>query len=107
MNSKFFSLCILILLSSCAGYRVTKFNPNALLLGTNKNVIVEKFGTPFKTDRYVENDKKIEVIYYKEAVDVSSYTYILTTILTFEDNLLVKVNQKEDPTPDKTIIQTD
>lgn len=84
---------------SCAGYRVTKITDNSVKLGDKKEFVVKKIGKPFKTESYNNNNKLYEIIYYKEAVDVSSYTYILTSVLTFEDSILIKIDQKDEPTP--------
>lgn len=35
-------------------------------------------------------------MYYKEVVDVSSYTYILTTELVFEKGVLIEINQSDE-----------
>lgn len=96
----------MILSCSCAGYRVTKITENSIKLGEYKETIVKKIGKPFKINSYTDNNKLFEIIYYKEAVDVSSYTYILTSILTFEDSKLIKIEQIEETTPDVLKIKT-
>lgn len=101
---KYLILCLLLInLYSCAGYRTTHFTTNSVSLGMKKESIIKKFGVPFKTDSYAENEKGIEVLYYKEIVDVSSYTYVLTSILLFEDTILTKITQEEEFMPDISI----
>lgn len=39
-------------------------------------------------------------LHYKEPMVVARYEYILTTSLTFDDSILVKIEQEEEPTPD-------
>lgn len=96
------------ILAACAGYRTTGMSSVTEYLGAAKSDIINKYGTPFKTEAYTENDKLIEVISYKEAVDVGPYTYILTTNLQFVDNKLVRVKQVEDAPPTgHTLIRTD
>ena len=87
---------ILGLFFSCAGYRKTKFTLNSLNLCDSINSVIKKYGMPFKTNIYNQNDICLTKIYYKEVVDVSSYRYMLTTELTFKDAVLVKIDQKED-----------
>lgn len=99
---RFLVLFLSIIFYSCAGYRVTKFSTNSIRIGDNKELVIEQFGNPFK----VEKNKSLEVLYYKEAVDVSNYTYILTTILTFENSVLVKMEQKEE-IPNKVEIKSE
>jgi len=94
-------ITFIVFCSSCAGYRVTKFTTGSIKLGDKKEVILKKFGKPFKSDLQKED----EVIYYKEVVDVSSYTYILTTKLTFENSILIGIEQNEEQTPDKIEIK--
>ncbi len=101
---KYLILCLLLInLYSCAGYRTTHFTSNSIRVGMNKESVIKKFGDPFKTDTYDENEKHIEILYYKEIVDVSSYTYALTSILRFEDSILTKITQEEEFMPDITI----
>ncbi len=93
-----YSLSILLTLSlllSCAGYRKTVFTLNSLKLGDRIDSVIEKYGQPFKSDVYNQNDTHLVKIYYKEAVDVSTYTYMLTTVLTFKDSVLINIEQKE------------
>lgn len=92
-------ICGLIVISSCAGYRKTQFTNSSITIGMNKDVIIKKFGDPFKTDSYEKDKNLYEIFYYKEPVDVSSYTYIITTILTFKNNLLIDIKQKEEYLP--------
>ncbi|WP_423128665.1 hypothetical protein [Gaoshiqia sp. Z1-71] len=101
---KYLISCLLLVgLYSCAGYRTTQFTSNSVCIGMNKESVVKKFGKPFKTDTYTEDKKNIEILYYKEIVDVSSYTYVLTSILLFENSILTKITQEEEYIPDISI----
>ncbi len=101
-------ILILSLLLSCAGYRKTTFTLNSLRLGDSINSVTKKYGNPFKSDVYNQNNIHLTKIYYKEPVDVSSYTYMLTTILTFKDSVLINIEQKENYLPDgKNIISVE
>lgn len=88
-------ILLLILFFSCASYRKTKFTLDSVKLGDDIHLVVKKYGNPFKSDVYNENNVHWTKIYYKEAVGVSGYTYILTTALTFKDSILVKIEQKD------------
>lgn len=94
---------LLVAFYSCAGYRKTQFTDKSVRLGMDKEFVMKKFGKPFKTNSYTENNISKEIIYYKEVVDVSSYTYVLTTILLFEDSILKKITQEEEFIPDISI----
>ncbi|WP_198008512.1 hypothetical protein [Flavobacterium sp. ACAM 123] len=74
---------------------------NSVRLGDSIDSVTKKYGNPFKSDVYNQNDIHLTKIYYKEAVDVSSYTYILTTVLTFKDSVLINIEQKENYLPDR------
>jgi hypothetical protein len=69
----------------------------------DKEFVMKKFGKPFKTNSYTENQKSIDILYYKEIVDVSGYTYVLTSILFFENSILAKITQEEEFIPDISI----
>ena len=101
---KYLILCLLLInLYSCAGYRTTHFTSNSVSIGMNKESAIKKFGKPFKTDSYAADKKNIDILYYKEIVDVSSYTYMLTSILLFENSILTKITQEEEFIPDVSI----
>lgn len=104
-------ISIILLLSlflSCAGYRKTIFTLYSVKLGDSIDSVTKKYGNPFKSDVYNENDIHLTKIYYKEAVDVSIYTYMLTTVLTFKDSILINIEQKENYLPDgKNIISVE
>lgn len=78
--------------TSCAGYRITKFSADKIMLGDRKEQIIKKFGNPFM----VKSREGYDELYYKEVVDVSSYTYILTTELVFEKGILMEINQSDE-----------
>lgn len=92
------TILIIVLFLSCAGYRKTKFTLDSVSLGDSIGHVIKQYGNPFKIDintEEEENEISIKKIYYKEAVDVSSYTYMLTTILTFKDSVLIDIEQQE------------
>ena len=96
------SLLLLIVLfcGSCAGYRVSRFTTDPVKIGSPKELVLKKYGPPFKINSYNNGNKTLEVLYYKEPMVVARYEYILTTSLTFDDSILVKIEQEEEPTPD-------
>ncbi|MGB4578117.1 MAG: hypothetical protein WBI06_14640 [Paludibacter sp.] len=92
-------ICGLSVISSCASYRKTQFMASSINIGMDKEIVIKKFGYPFKTDSYEKDKNLYEIFYYKEPVDVSSYTYIITTILTFKNNFLIDIKQEEEYAP--------
>ncbi|PTN07244.1 hypothetical protein [Mangrovibacterium marinum] len=105
MKLTFFILTLLIL-ASCAGYRTTSLGSVAQHLGVDRDYIIAKYGSPFKVEAYTKDNNAIEILSYKEVVDVESYSYILTSDLYFENNILLKISQQEDVPPGRTIIST-
>lgn len=101
MKSTILIIFFILLFSSCAGYRTTKITTNIINIGDKKEFVLKKLGKPFK----MESQKESEILFYKEVVDVSSYTYILTTELTFENSILIKIKQSEEQTPNKLEIK--
>ena len=76
---------------------MTRFTLSTVRLGDSKKCILGKFGKPFS----ITLQEDLEVLFYKEVVDVSSYTYILTTKLTFKNSVLMQIDQIEEQIPDK------
>ena len=77
---KFFILLLVFAVSSCAIYpTVSRFAREPVRLGMTKSEVVAKMGTPFRTDTYMEGDKHIDVLYYKEnlRVGVTPYDVII------------------------------
>lgn len=91
---------IVLFCGSCAGYRVSRFTTDPIKIGSSKEVVLKKYGHPFKINSYNNGSKILEVLYYKEPMVVARYEYILTTSLTFDDSILIKIEQEEEPTPD-------
>lgn len=85
-------ILIAVSATSCAGYRTTKFSPDTIKLGYKKELVMRKIGNPFM----VKSKEGYDRLYYKEVVDVSSYTYILTTELVFEKGVLIEINQSDE-----------
>lgn len=96
-------LFLSITICSCGGYRTTQFTSTSISLGMDKESVMKKFRKPFKINTYIENNNNIDILYYKEIVDVSSYTYVLTSILVFENSILTKISQEEEFIPDISI----
>ncbi|GEM_PF-1193853 len=96
-----------VLLSSCIplSWSRTKFTPEQLQEGMRQEEVVKKFGQPFKRDSRKLETGTEDVYYYKEAVDVpkSSYTYILTTILTFKNGIMTDMKQVESEPPGSVV----
>ena len=85
-------ILIAVFAASCAGHRIPKFSADTIKLGDRKELVMRKFGTPFM----VKSKEGYDELYYKEVVDVSSYTYILTTELVFEKGILIEINQSNE-----------
>jgi hypothetical protein len=97
-------ILILCLIISCAGYRKTRFTLTSVKLGDHINLITQRFGIPFKSSAQFQNDTLLTKVYYKEAVDISSYTYMLTTELIFKDSVLTNIVQNEEYLPNGQVI---
>lgn len=86
-------ILVVAFMTSCVmSFRTTKFSVDTIKLGDRKELVVEKFGNPFM----VKSKEGYDELYYKEVVDVSSYTYILTTELVFEKGILIEINQSDE-----------
>lgn len=70
-----------------------EFGPDKI--GAKKEEIIKEYGRPFMYDTYVEGEKTIEVLYYKEPVRVANCPYVITTTLYFENTILQKFTQKD------------
>lgn len=93
---KFFILLLVFAVSSCAIYpTVSRFAREPVKLGMTKSEVVAKMGTPFRTDTYMEGEKHIDVLYYKENLRVGVTPYDVTTTLLFEDGILKSIKQDD------------
>lgn len=96
----FIILFSILVCSSCAMLLPTssRFPMDKISLGTSKAEVKKLCGVPFRTDMFTRGQKKIEVLYYKEPARVETEEFIITTALTFENDSLVSVIQKDRPT---------
>ncbi|QZE13821.1 hypothetical protein K4L44_14910 [Halosquirtibacter laminarini] len=92
-------LVILLFCSLCTScfltHQETIFTLGSLTLGDSIGSVIEKYGNPFKSDIYRQDNIHITKIYYKEPVDDTFNRYVLTTILTFKDSVLVDIEQQD------------
>jgi hypothetical protein len=92
----------IVLLGSCQDNdntpqkRTTKFTSEAIYIGMQKKLVIEAFGEPFNMDSYSVDSKRIDILYYKEIVDIDAYPHILTTILYFGNGDLETINQESE-----------
>ncbi|EGW48863.1 hypothetical protein HMPREF0666_03299 [Prevotella sp. C561] len=91
--SIFSTLIILTLFTSCAIQTHSLFPIDKIHLSTNKISVINICGKPFRSDSYINKDKKIDILYYKEPARVLNQGFIITTILTFENDSLVAIKQ--------------
>lgn len=90
------TLFVFFIVSACATIPTTsRFTRESVGLGMNKSTLINKMGTPFSADSYMEDNKHIDILYYKEAVRVKNCPYIITTTLYFENELLRRITQKD------------
>jgi len=78
--------------------RITKFTSEMIYIGMPKNLVIQAFGEPLSRDSYSEDSKRIDILCYKEIVDVGDYPYILTTTLYFNNNILGRIEQSSERT---------
>lgn len=91
----------IILLSSCG--TVTKFTSQSVQIGMSKYVVLDHFGTPYKTEIYKDGDDTVETYYYKESVFSrnSGGPVTITNILNFTNDKLESLQQGEEIDPQK------
>ncbi len=92
---KLFLFIALLFICSC-GARKSMFSDNSIHKGISKTEFIEKFGTPFSSS--LEEDG-MEILEYKEVVDVREYTYVLSSKFYFNNSELVKMKQEENEPP--------
>lgn len=85
--------------SSCAiAPTYSKFPLNEINLGFNQTDVKKRCGNPFRSDIFTRDHKKIEILYYKEPARVQNTEFIITTALTFENDSLISIIQKDKST---------
>lgn len=89
-------LCITSLCSCYAKRQISRFSSSRIELGFNKKEFINKFGEPFsKAVSYNSENKLEEKLFYKEELHLGTW-YIVTSIFTFQNSVLVKQEIKED-----------
>ncbi len=73
----------------------SKFPIEKINLGFNKSNVKSLCGTPFSSEVFTKDHKKIEILYYKEPARVKSTEFIITTELTFANDSLVSIMQND------------
>ena len=93
------ALCACIVsafISACAFVPTTSnFPRDKVQLGMNTREVRGIMGKPFSEDTFVEGEKRVDVLHYKEAVRVKTQGFILTTSLRFENDSLTAITQNE------------
>lgn len=89
-------LCITSLCSCYTKKQISRFSSSRVELGFNKKEFINKFGEPFsKVVSYNSENKLEEKLFYKEELYLGVW-YIVTSIFTFQDSILIKQELKED-----------
>ena len=86
---------ILGLYSCSIAPTLSKFPVSDIPLGLNKADVKKQCGFPFRSDVFTRNNKRIDVLYYKEPARVLCEGFIITTALTFENDSLVSIIQSD------------
>lgn len=73
----------------------SNFPRDKVQLGMNTREVRGIMGKPFSEDTFVEGEKRVDVLHYKEAVRVKTQGFILTTSLRFENDSLTAITQNE------------
>ena len=93
------ALCACIVsafISACAFVpTASNFPRDKVQLGMNTREVRGIMGKPFSEDTFVEGEKRVDVLHYKEAVRVKTQGFILTTSLRFENDSLTAITQNE------------
>jgi hypothetical protein len=76
--------------------RKSMFIKNDIDVGVTKSSFVKTYGPPFSSS--IE-ENGVEVLEYKEVVDVKEYTYILSSKFYFKNSKLFKTVQEEKDPP--------
>ena len=93
------ALCACIVsafISACAFVpTASNFPRDKVRLGMNTKEVRGIMGKPFSEDTFLEGEKRVDVLHYKEAVRVKTQGFILTTSLRFENDSLTTITQNE------------
>lgn len=93
-------LIVLLLTQLGCSARKSQFAYSSINLGVTKGEILKQYGEPFSSSIDVIGGKDtVEVFCYKELVDVSYETFVLNTYFYFENDILVKREQKSENPP--------
>ncbi|WP_336665247.1 outer membrane protein assembly factor BamE domain-containing protein [Elizabethkingia meningoseptica] len=109
MKSKIYflvaSVFVFFFFISCSVQRVSKIVQHDIKSGMTKEQVVSLLGKPYKVAMASEKDVTYDQLYYKEDI-WTGRTYVLTeSILSFKNNVLVKIDQgQERMEGDTTII---
>ena len=83
-------------ISACAFVpTASNFPRDKVRLGMNTKEVRGIMGKPFSEDTFLEGEKRVDVLHYKEAVRVKTQGFILTTSLRFENDSLTAITQNE------------
>lgn len=98
-NVLYTTLCACIVsafISACAFVpTASNFPRDKVRLGMNTKEVRGIMGKPFSEDTFLEGEKRVDVLHYKEAVRVKTQGFILTTSLRFENDSLTAITQNE------------
>ena len=91
-----FACIVSVFISACAFVpTASNFPRDKVRLGMNTKEVRGIMGKPFSEDMFLEGEKRVDVLHYKEAVRVKTQGFILTTSLRFENDSLTAITQNE------------
>lgn len=94
-------------LTSCSVYRNSATGDipiGALNLGMNKETVLAKLGQPFSFDVRVSENDTITVLSYKTPKVVANCEYVVTTELSFVNDRLGSITQRDFFVPEKVFL---
>lgn len=98
-NVLYITLCaciVSVFVSACAFVpTASNFPRDKVRLGMNTKEVRGIMGKPFSEDTFLEGEKRVDVLHYKEAVRIKTQGFILTTSLRFENDSLTAITQNE------------
>lgn len=100
------TLLAVIGLTSCSVFRSSAsktISINELNLGMNKETVLDIIGQPFSFSMRVSDNDTITVLSYKTPRHVANCEYIITTDLSFINDKLESISQRDFYVPDNVM----
>lgn len=93
-------------LASCSVYKngaSSNISIREISLGMNKETVIAKYGQPFSFNTHISNGDTITVLSYKTPKPVANCEFIVTTELSFVNNELKTISQRDFYVPENVI----